>query len=75
MEGPFIVATVAIVFGISYAAFEEWNKTRRAQLERGGSADAERIADLEQRVRTLERIVTDKGYELEQEFRRLERSA
>jgi len=70
------IAIVAIVCGLAYAAFEEWNKTRRAELASGGGgANAERIAELEARVETLEKIVTDRGFQLEEEFRRLERSA
>lgn len=75
MEWPFLVAIVAIVGGLGYSAFEQREKTRRAALANGQGADAERLAALEQRVRTLERIVTDRGFELEEEFRRLERSA
>ena len=36
------------------------------------ASDASRIADLEQRVQVLERIVTDQGYELRQKFRELD---
>lgn len=75
MEWPFIVAIVAIIGGLGYAAFEEKEKTRRAQLANAAEGDTDRIAALEERVRTLERIVTDRGFELEEEFRRLERSA
>lgn len=75
MEWPFIVAIVAIIGGLGYAAFEEKEKTRRAQLANAAEVDTDRIAALEERVRTLERIVTDRGFELEEEFRRLERSA
>jgi len=75
MEAPFVVAIVAIVFGISFAAFEQWQKTKRAEYASRAGGDDERIDALEARVRTLERIVTDKGYQLEDEFRRLEKSA
>ena len=75
MDQPFIVAIVAIVFGISFAAFEQWQKTKRAEFAARSSGDDERIAALEARVQTLERIVTEKNYQLEDEFRRLERSA
>ncbi len=34
-----------------------------------------RLADLEERVRVLERIVTDSGYDLRRQFRDLERDA
>ena len=75
MEWPFIVAIVAIVGGLGYSAFEQKEKTRRAQFASAQGGDAERLQALEERVRTLERIVTDRGFELEEEFRRLERSA
>lgn len=75
MEAPFIIAIVAIVLGISYAAFEQWQKTKRAEFASRAGGDDGRLEALEARVRTLERIVTDKGYQLEDEFRRLEKSA
>ena len=39
------------------------------------SAKDERIANLEERVRILERIVTDSGYDLRRQFQDLERDA
>ena len=74
-EWPFVIGLVAVVGGLGYAAFEETQKTRRAEVKSANSGDAARLAELEERVRTLERIVTDRGFELEEEFRRLERSA
>lgn len=35
-------------------------------------ADGNRLEDLEERIKVLERIVTDQGYELRQKFRDLE---
>lgn len=39
----------------------------------GDPARDERLANLEERVRVLERIVTDSGYDLRRQFRDLER--
>jgi hypothetical protein len=75
MESAHIIAVVAIISGSLYAAFEQWQKTKRAAYESRGVDDDPRIEALEARVQTLERIVTEKGYQLEDEFRRLEKSA
>ena len=57
--------------GISLAGFSVWAKHQRRMAEIQLAAAAEKAAqyavqnrDLEQRVRVLERIVTDKGYDV-----------
>jgi type II secretory pathway component PulJ len=66
---------VIIVFlSIAASMFSAWLKHRRREQEQM-PADDERIARLEERVRVLERIVTDSGYELRRQFRDLERDA
>jgi hypothetical protein len=64
---------VLIVF-ITVAAglIRTWIKSRPT----GGSLTADqeaRIAKLEERVRSLEAVVSDKSYELKEKFRELER--
>jgi len=65
-----VVFIVAIVMGT--AAFRQWTKTRAQEAEafsKGLSEDAKtRIQDLEDRVRVLERIATDKGARLKEEI-------
>jgi hypothetical protein len=61
---------VIIVFlGIVAGMFKTYMKHKRE----APPADDGRIAQLEERVRVLEQIVTDSGYELRRQFRDLER--
>ncbi len=54
------------------AAFKEWTKTRRKEAEVHGAGLGEEAAAklkaLEDRVRVLERIATDKGARLKEEI-------
>jgi hypothetical protein len=63
-----IIVFLSIVAGM----FSNWLKHRNTGRS---PADEELIARLEERVRVLETIVTDSGYELRQRFRDLERDA
>jgi hypothetical protein len=64
---------VVIVFLCVLASmYSEWLKHRRKKVS---PTDDERVARLEERVRVLERIVTDSGYDLRRQFRDLERDA
>lgn len=47
------------------------NMRLKASRSEGRSADQARIDALEERVRTLEKIVTDDGYDLKREFNKL----
>lgn len=79
MEGPFIVAIVAIVFGILYAGYEQWLK-HQAQREEAGMPSQElkaaldemqqqlaeseqRQAELQRRIQNLEAIVTSEAWD------------
>ena len=63
---------IIIVFlGIVSQMFAQWLKHKK----RDAPADDGRIARLEERVRVLEQIVTDSGYELRRQFRDLERGS
>ena len=66
---PIIVVSVPI-FGMALAGFKRWASLKERQMELQSKDTAERTAQyaahterLEQRVRVLERIVTDKGFE------------
>ena len=62
---PFLMV-VGIVWVKSRAQIEE-KRIAAAEASGGGSTrdrDNQRIVDLEERVRTLERIVTDRGYDV-----------
>jgi hypothetical protein len=65
-----MIAFVALMTAIA-SVLSGWLKHRsaRAPDEEG------RVARLEERVKVLERIVTDSGYDLRRQFRDLERNA
>ena len=67
----FIVVGIPVIGGIGYAAFEAWLKHKEKMAAALTAQTAEKAAQyaahterLEQRVRVLERIATDKGVEL-----------
>lgn len=67
----FVVCIVAIIFAAGVA--REWIKARAARDERGEDFDdaAAQIEALEERIRVLERIVTENKYDLRKEIDRL----
>jgi hypothetical protein len=69
---------VAIVFGVASDMFKRWLKHKEAMTQVIASQTAEQAAQyaahverLEQRVRVLERIVTDRGIEVADEIEKL----
>ncbi|MBA14919.1 hypothetical protein [Sphingosinithalassobacter portus] len=73
-----IVVGLPIAFGIGYAAFERWLKHKEAMADVISAKTAEKAAQyaahterLEQRVRVLERIVTDRGIDVAEEIEQL----
>lgn len=64
------IPILAIVMGISLGFFGVWtqHKQKLAKLQveaaKAAGADAGEITELQERVRVLERIVTDGGYDL-----------
>ena len=69
MDGQlFILGIIVIVFGARI--FRDHLRFKQIQPKENPQYQA-RIDALEQRVRTLERIVTDKGYDLKREFEQL----
>ncbi len=69
---PFEMVVIIVFLSVLASMYSSWLKHRRADRP---PADDERLARLEERVRVLERIVTDSGYELRRQFRDLERDA
>ena len=67
----FVVCIVAIACATAVAT--EWIKARRLRDEKAGDLDdaAAQIEALEERIRVLERIVTEKKYDLRKEIERL----
>lgn len=70
----FAIAIVAIVFGYKLIA----TRMRQQHVSQSAAAEAtnvdlqQRLERLEERVRVLERIVTDERYDLDKQFRVLE---
>lgn len=64
----FILGIIIIVFGARI--FRDHLRMKQIQPRENPNYQA-RIDTLEQRVRTLELIVTDKGYDLKREFDKL----
>ena len=73
-----IVVGIPVLGGIGFAAFERWLKHKEKVAKALTAETAEKAAQyaaqterLEQRVRVLERIVTDRGHDLSDEIDRL----
>jgi hypothetical protein len=73
-----IVVGIPVVIGVGGDVVKRWIRLKERQLELTSSQTAEKAAQyaahterLEQRVRVLERIVTDKGIDLSDEIERL----
>lgn len=71
--GVFDIGFVAVVLAFAYAFYEQRNKTKVKLQSAGVGNEAlqQEIADLKQRVATLEAIVTDKSYHLKQQINQL----
>ena len=68
------IVAIACTAGVA----EKWLKNRRLELEARQGGDESVYAELDQlreRVEVLEKIVTDRRYDLSQEIDRLERQA
>lgn len=70
----FEMVVIIVTLSLIGSMYSSWLKHKRKAAE-SPPADQDRIARLEERVRVLERIVTDSGYELRRQFRDLERDA
>ena len=74
----FVLILLAMIFGFVIVLRWQSQRTkqdrRKLRDQRGDEIDRE-LAELRERVKTLERIVTDDRYRLEREFDRLETPA
>ncbi len=73
-----IIVGIPVIVGVGGDMFKRWLKHKEKMAEALNHETAERAAQyaahterLEQRVRVLERIVTDKGLELSDEIEKL----
>jgi type II secretory pathway component PulJ len=72
--GVFEFVIIIVFLSVVGSMYSSWLK-HKSRERRQSPADDARLAQLEERVRVLERIVTDSGYELRRQFRDLERDA
>ncbi len=70
---PFEMVVIIVFLSVLASMYSSWLKHKHKSGN--GPADDKRLASLEERVRVLERIVTDSGYDLRRQFRDLERDA
>jgi hypothetical protein len=76
---PFEFVLIILLMSFGYSLLATWMKHRSARRQNADSeaeTNAEllgRLAQLEERVRVLERIVTDERFDLKQQFRELGR--
>lgn len=73
-----IVVAIPVIFGVGGEMFKRWLKHKETMAKALNAETAEKAAQyaahterLEQRVRVLERIVTDRGLGLSDEIERL----
>jgi membrane protein implicated in regulation of membrane protease activity len=76
---PFEFVLLILILAFGYSLLSTWMKQRRVEQRRAArEAEANedllgRLAQLEERVKVLERIVTDERFDLRQQFRELGR--
>ncbi|HEY1604224.1 MAG TPA: hypothetical protein VGF77_01345 [Allosphingosinicella sp.] len=75
---PLLALSIPIIAIVSATVFTPWLKLKERRMELEAQMTAEKAAQyatkterLEQRMRVLERIVTDKGIDLSEEIDRL----
>lgn len=72
----FIIAIVAIIGGLIYAAYEQYVKLEmKKHNNKSDDGLLNELASLKERVAVLEKIVTDEKYNLKQEIDRLDRAS
>lgn len=69
--GVVIIVVVAIVAGVAYDAYKVRYKYKQLASGKGVDKLEQDIADLKKRVITLEKIVTDKSYQLKEDINNL----
>ena len=67
----FLIVLLAMVVGVIDLVLKHREKMAARRHTDDSGAMADRVAALESRVRTLERIVTDRGYALKDEIESL----
>jgi hypothetical protein len=65
----FEMVALIVTISVAGAVLKSWIRQRRQEPDAAGE---QRIARLEERVRALEAVVTDHGYDLRKQFKDLE---
>lgn len=75
MESSHMMVLMIVAISVGSGTYMSYLKTRRAEAQSRGSDDSDtlrrEIADLRERVKTLERIATDTERQLSREIERL----
>jgi hypothetical protein len=71
---PFEFVIVIVVLSFGYKLLDGWlrNRPRESAVEPARVELLKRLEEVEERVRVLERIVTDERFDLKQQFKDLE---
>jgi hypothetical protein len=71
---PFEFVIVILVLSFGYKLLDGWlrNRPREHAGEPGRAALLKKLEEVEERVRVLERIVTDERFDLKRQFKDLE---
>jgi len=71
----FMVAIVAVVLGVGDEMLNRWLTHRERYLERLGDGSTPKPKEIEERLRVLERIATDRGHDLADQIENLRRES
>ena len=69
----FTMVTCIVVVGCLTGVISDYLKTRRLEARQSNAGNSEELEALKERVRVLERIVTDERFDLRREIKELER--
>ena len=75
MEAPFTMVVLIVIIGVGGGVINNWIKAKRDREAAVGSGEVDslrrEVADLRERVKTLETIATDSERNLSREIERL----
>lgn len=75
IDSPFTMVVLIVIVGVGGGIINNWIKTKRESESAVGSGEVDslrrEVADLRERVKTLERITTDQERQLSREIERL----
>ncbi len=75
MEAPFTMVVLIVIIGVGGSVVNNWIKTKRELESSAGNGEVDslrrEVADLRERVKTLEKIATDSERNLSREIERL----